>query len=132
MAFSRAICRDGEPQLLSPLVEAAGPRAQSAYPELLQSEGVSEAMQMVVLRQARRPAVFGANRQKDTGALTDDELTIMRLLLPHIRRAVTISDILDMKKLEAHALAPRSTAVPSARWEGAACAPSSPARHPIA
>jgi uncharacterized protein with GYD domain len=59
-AFSRAICPDGEPQLLSPLVEAAGPRAQSVYAELLQSAGVSEAMQTVVLRQARRLAVFGA------------------------------------------------------------------------
>jgi len=105
MAFRRAICPDGEPQLLSPLVEAAGPRAQSVYAELLQSEGISEAMQTVVLRQARRLAVFGANRQKNTGALTHDERTIMRLLVPHIRRAVTISDILDMKKLEAHALA---------------------------
>jgi DNA-binding CsgD family transcriptional regulator len=105
MAFRREICPDGEPQLLSRLVAAAGPRAQSVYAELLQSEGVSEAMQTVVLRQARRLAVFGANRQKDAGALTDDARTIMRLLVPHIRRAVTISDILDMKKLEAHALA---------------------------
>jgi DNA-binding CsgD family transcriptional regulator/PAS domain-containing protein len=72
---------------------------------LLHSEGVSEAIQTVVLRQARRLAVFGVNRQKDTGALTDNERIIMRLLVPHIRRAVAISDILDMKKLEAHALA---------------------------
>jgi DNA-binding CsgD family transcriptional regulator/PAS domain-containing protein len=105
MAFRRTVCPDGEPQLLSPLVEAAGPQAQSVYAELLHSEGVSEAMQTVVLRQARRLAVFGVNRQKDAGALTDNERTIMRLLVPHIRRAVAITDILDMKKLEAHALA---------------------------
>ena len=49
--------------------------------------------------------MFGANRHNNMGPPTKDERTIMRLLAPHIRRAVTISDILDMKKLEAHALA---------------------------
>jgi DNA-binding CsgD family transcriptional regulator len=102
-AFSKAICPDGEPLVLSSVI--SGRRAQSIYAELTQPEGISEAMQTVVLRQAGRLAVFGANSHNNIGTLTDHERTIMRLLAPHIRRAVTISDILDMKKLEAHALA---------------------------
>lgn len=101
-AFSKAICLDGEPLVLSSVI--SGRRAKSIYAELTQSDGISEAMQTVVLRQAGRLAVFGANRHNNIGPLTNDERAIMRLLAPHIRRAVTISDILDMKKLEAHAL----------------------------
>jgi DNA-binding CsgD family transcriptional regulator len=62
-------------------------------------------MQTVVLRQARRLAVFGANRHESAGQLANNERTMMRLLVPHIRRAVAISDILDIRKLETHALA---------------------------
>src|SRR5215470_15116248 len=105
LAFSRTRCPDGQPLVLSPVIEEAGQGAQSIYAELTQPERISEAMQTVVMRQAGRLAVFGANRHEGTGTLTDDERAIMRLLVPHIRRAVAISDILDMKKLEAHALA---------------------------
>src|SRR5712671_1996715 len=62
-------------------------------------------MQTVVLRQSRRLAVFGANRHTSCGELTDTELAIVRMLVPHIRRAVAISDILDAKKIELHTLA---------------------------
>jgi DNA-binding CsgD family transcriptional regulator/PAS domain-containing protein len=102
-AFSKSICLDGEPLVLSSVI--SGRRARSIYAELTQPEGIADAMQTVVLRQAGRLAVFGANRHNNMGALTNHERTIMRLLAPHIRRAVIISDILDMRKLEAHALA---------------------------
>jgi len=82
-----------------------GPRAQRIYTELTQPQGISDMIQTVVLREERRLAVFGVNRHQSVGAPADDELAIIRLLVPHIRRAVAISDILDMKKLEAHALA---------------------------
>lgn len=104
-AFSRAMCPDGEPQILSGVIEAAGPRGQAIYEQLTRPLGISEAMQTVVLRQAGRLAVFGANRHEAAGALTDREREIMRLFVPHIRRAVAISDMLDVKKLEAHTLA---------------------------
>jgi DNA-binding CsgD family transcriptional regulator/PAS domain-containing protein len=102
-AFSKAICLDGEPLVLSSVI--SGARAQSIYAELTEPEGISDAMQTVVLRQAGRLAVFGANRHESTGTLTDDERTIMRLLVPHIRRAVSISDLLDVKNIEIATLA---------------------------
>src|SRR5262249_32340517 len=104
-AFSRDICPDGEPLLLSKLMPRVGPRGQRIYAEWTEPQGVSEMMQTVVLRQSRRLAVFGANRHTSCGALTGTELAIVRMLVPHIRRAVAISDILDAKKIELHTLA---------------------------
>jgi DNA-binding CsgD family transcriptional regulator len=99
-AFSRDICVDGEPLLLSRLMPRVGARGQHVYDTWTRPQGLSEMMQTVVLRQRRRLAVFGANRHKSAGELTTDQLTIMRLLVPHIRRAVTIIDILDVKNIE--------------------------------
>src|SRR5262249_55356977 len=102
-AFSRDICVDGEPLVLSSVI--SGARAHSIYAELTQPDGITDAMQTVVLRQAGRLAVFGANRHKNAGKLTEVERTTMRLLVPHIRRAVTISDVLDVRNIEAATLA---------------------------
>jgi DNA-binding CsgD family transcriptional regulator len=105
VAFSRDICRDGEPLLMSRLIERIGPHAQRIHDAWTQPQGISEMVQTVVLRQARRLAVLGANRHKSDGILTDRELTVMRLLVPHIRRAVSIIDILDAKTIEIRTLA---------------------------
>jgi DNA-binding CsgD family transcriptional regulator len=48
--------------------------------------------------------VFAANRHNTAGPVSDREIAILRLLAPHIRRAVTIGDLLDLKKLEVQAL----------------------------
>jgi DNA-binding CsgD family transcriptional regulator len=103
-AFSRDICTDGEPLLFSPVMERVG-RIRYIYDEWTQPQGVSEMIQTVVLRQARRLAVFGANRHQSAGVITADQLEIIRLLVPHIRRAVTIIDILDAKNIEIATLA---------------------------
>jgi len=58
----------------------------------------------MVLRDSRRVGVFAANRHETVGPATDREVAILRLLAPHIRRAVTIGDLLDLRKVEAQAL----------------------------
>ena len=102
-AFSKAICVDGEPLVLSSVV--SGARARSIYAHLTEPERITDAMHTVVLRQAGRLAVFGAHRHDSGGKLSEDERTIMRLLVPHIRRAVAISDLLDVKRIEVATLA---------------------------
>jgi DNA-binding CsgD family transcriptional regulator/PAS domain-containing protein len=102
--FRRQLCPDGEPLVLSPFVEAAGPQAQQIYAELTRPQRISDVMQTVVLREARRLALVGANRHESVGPLKNDDLAIMRLLVPHIRRAVKIVDILDVRKIEAQTL----------------------------
>jgi|HubBroStandDraft_6_1064221.scaffolds.fasta_scaffold189305_2 DNA-binding CsgD family transcriptional regulator len=99
-AFSRDICLDGEPLLLSQLMPLVGRHGQRVYDAWTRPQGLSEMMQTVVLRQRRRLAVFGVNRHESAGALTADQLSIMRLLVPHIRRTMTIIDILDVKTIE--------------------------------
>jgi DNA-binding CsgD family transcriptional regulator len=98
-AFSRDFCVDGEPLLLSRLMPLVGP-VRFVYDAWTEPQGLAEMVQTVVLRQQRRLAVFGANRHKSAGELTRDQITIMRLLVPHIRRAVTIIDLLDVKDIE--------------------------------
>lgn len=102
-AFSKAICVDGEPLVLSSVI--SGRYANSVYAQLTEPEGITDAMHTVVLRQAGRLAVFGAHRHDSGGKLSDDERAIMRLLVPHIRRAVAISDLLDVKRIEVATLA---------------------------
>src|SRR5262245_61487165 len=53
---------DGEPLVLSHYIDAVGPRGQQFYGALTQPHGISDMLQAVVLREARRLAVFGANR----------------------------------------------------------------------
>jgi DNA-binding CsgD family transcriptional regulator/PAS domain-containing protein len=102
-AFSKEICLDGEPLVLSSVI--SGERAHAIFAELTRPEGITDAMQTVVLRHAGRLAVFGANRHERTDKLSHVERTTMRLLVPHIRRAVTISDLLDVKNIEVATLA---------------------------
>lgn len=104
-AFSRQSRLDGEPLIVSHLIDRLGPHGQRVYAELTEPQGISDMMQTVVLREARRIAIFVANRHESAGALMDDEIAITRLLVPHMRRAVTIGDILDTKKVEAGTLA---------------------------
>jgi DNA-binding CsgD family transcriptional regulator/PAS domain-containing protein len=104
-AFSREMCLDGEPLLVSRLFEQTGPRGRRVYEDWTQPQGISEMVQTVVLRQARRLAVLGANRHRSVGPLTDEEMGFVRMLVPHLRRALTITDILDTKKLEVNTLA---------------------------
>jgi len=100
-AFSKTICVDGDPLVLSSVI--SGKYATSVYAQLTEPEGITDAMHTVVLRQVRRLAVFGAHRHD--GKVSEDERTIMRLLVPHIRRAVAISDLLDVKSIEIATLA---------------------------
>ena len=97
------------PQIDEPFVLARDvPREMWAqtryYTEWARPRGVCDSIQTMVLREPRRIAVFAANRHETVGPISDREIAILRLLAPHIRRAVTIGDILDLKKVEAQAL----------------------------
>ena len=40
------------------------------------------------------------SRHESAGAITDRDLDVLRLLAPHIRRAVAVSDVLDMQAIK--------------------------------
>ena len=74
------------------------------YTEWARPRGICDSIQTLVFREPRRIAVFAANRHEAVGPISDREIAILRLLAPHIRRALTIGDVLDLKKVEAQAL----------------------------
>jgi DNA-binding CsgD family transcriptional regulator/PAS domain-containing protein len=74
------------------------------YQEWVRPQGICDSLQAIVLRNATRIGVFAANRHESRGVATDSEVLLLRLLAPHIRRAITINDMMDLKILEAQAL----------------------------
>jgi DNA-binding CsgD family transcriptional regulator/PAS domain-containing protein len=104
-AFSRQYKLDGEPLIMSRLVDQTGANGMQIYADLTRAHGIADIMQTVVLREAHRIAILTASRHEDVGMLRDEDVATMRLLVPHVRRAVKIIDILDAKKIEAHTLA---------------------------
>ena len=93
-----------EPLVLSRHVSREAWVQTRYYTEWAKPRGVCDSIQTMVLREPGRIGVFAANRHEAVGPVSDREVAISRLLAPHIRRAVTISDLLDLKRLEAQAL----------------------------
>ena len=100
--FSRPI---DEPVVLSRHVPAEIWRNTSLYQHWAKPQGLCDSIHLVVLRKQSRIGMLAANRHESVGPATDREVDILRFLAPHVRRAVTISDLLDLKSLERQALA---------------------------
>lgn len=67
--------------------------------------GYCDMIGAIVLRRESRAGIVGVARHRDVGVVTDREVRLMRLVAPHLRRAVAIGDLLDMARLEARSLA---------------------------
>jgi DNA-binding CsgD family transcriptional regulator/PAS domain-containing protein len=63
-----------------------------------------DAIHVVLARDSRRFGLFSATRHESVGVITEDDLAMMRLFAPHLRRAVMIGDLMELKALEAEAL----------------------------
>ena len=73
----------------------------SAYAEeCLKPQGIVDIMHMFLMHTHRQFAEIGLGRDANQGVITEREIEIGRLLLPHLRKAVTISDILDVRSIE--------------------------------
>jgi len=69
------------------------------YTEWVRPQGVIDVISLTVLRQRDRIGGFAMSRHESVGAVTDRDVAVVRLLAPHIRRAVAISDVLDMQAM---------------------------------
>lgn len=105
LAFSRQYHLDGEPLIMSRFIDQTGPNGMRVYEDLRRTLNITDVMQTVVLREARRIAVLTVNRHQEGSTLMDEDAATIRLLVPHVRRAVKIIDILDVKKIESDTLA---------------------------
>jgi DNA-binding CsgD family transcriptional regulator len=72
--------------------------------EMLRPFGYFDSIHLFLMKSEGRYAELGLTRHESAGLVTDGDLEVARLLLPHVRRAVTISDLIDMKSLERQAL----------------------------
>lgn len=96
--------------LAYPLDEPVVGSRQSWYPdihenryfrEILLPRGLIECAIVIVARSSDIIGYVGFNRHIDKGPFSDLEIATMNLLTPHLRRAVLIGDLLDMKSIEA-------------------------------
>jgi DNA-binding CsgD family transcriptional regulator len=72
--------------------------------EWAQPQGICDAIGVWLMRQPARAGYFGMGRHESFGLIGDRDVKLLRLLAPHLRRAVAISDLLDMQTLKAEAL----------------------------
>jgi DNA-binding CsgD family transcriptional regulator/PAS domain-containing protein len=74
------------------------------YTEFMQPLGLRDSMAMVCLRSGTRIAIAGVNRAVPSPLYNADDQQVLRLLAPHICRALTISDVFDLKTVKSDAL----------------------------
>jgi DNA-binding CsgD family transcriptional regulator len=70
------------------------------FREWLRPRGVIDAVWLMVLRERDSVGTISLSRHESAGAVTDRDLQIIGLLAPHLRRAATISDTLNMQTIK--------------------------------
>ena len=78
--------------------------AGSGWMRELRRFGVVDSINFLLISDGQRVAELGLSRHESEGQITDDDLALAKLLNPHIRRAVLISDLLNAHQLRAQML----------------------------
>jgi PAS domain-containing protein len=74
---------------------------QGAYlEEGFAQEGIADVVQCFLIGSPRRFAGLAFGRHRTQGNFSDREAELAELLIPHVRRAVTISELLDVQAVE--------------------------------
>ena len=74
------------------------------YQEFMKPQGIFETIGFNVLKTERRIGWLAANRLLDQPRYGDAEVRLLTLLSPHVCRAITISDALNLKTIRSEAL----------------------------
>jgi DNA-binding CsgD family transcriptional regulator len=88
-----------EPRLMSQMPRAVVERSRFIQ-EYLKPAEVIDLLSLHLLLTPTRVASLGMGRNKRKGPVAQHEIELAALLLPHLRRAVTISDVLDLRTIE--------------------------------
>jgi DNA-binding CsgD family transcriptional regulator len=64
-------------------------------------QGIDDLIQIALLRDAGRVSALAMGRFAKDGRVTDREINLAQILTPHLRRAVVVSDLIDLKTVEA-------------------------------
>lgn len=88
-----------EPLVASRLT-TADQRDRSRYWQAAGRAGIVDAAALLLARTPTRLSLLAMARREAQGRFADRDMATMRLLLPHVRRAVAISTVLDAMSLE--------------------------------
>jgi DNA-binding CsgD family transcriptional regulator/PAS domain-containing protein len=72
----------------------------SPYFSLIRKEGFVDIITLFLIWGSEYASVFAVGRLERRGVISEREIELGRLLLPHLRRAVTISKVLDARAIE--------------------------------
>ena len=75
------------------------------YEEWAGPQGFVDYMGAAIDKSSSAAVVFNVMRRKDDGMFDEDSRRRMRLVAPHVRRAVVIGEAIDLKTAEASSLA---------------------------
>jgi DNA-binding CsgD family transcriptional regulator len=75
------------------------------YKEWVQPQGMVDAVTAVLDKSVTSAALFGVFRYQSDGIVDDETRQRMRLIVPHIRRAVLVGRLIDLKTADAASLA---------------------------
>lgn len=89
-----------EPHVMSRHIPLAYVETSRYIQECLKPQGIVDIMQYILMHTSTRLAGFGFGRPERHGIITEREIELGGLLLPHVRRAVMISDVLDVSTIE--------------------------------
>jgi DNA-binding CsgD family transcriptional regulator len=90
-----------EPYSISLVMEPERWLETRVYREFVRREGWLDAAVVNLVQTPSRNAGIGIQRPLEAGWTSPRELEIMRLLSPHLRRAVSIGDLIEMRELTA-------------------------------
>lgn len=90
-----------EPQVISRHIPVEILEQSRMTREWAEPQGRVDSMSLVLMHSATRHALLGLGRHKDVGVFTEREVVLGRVLLPHLRRALAISDLIELKTVEA-------------------------------
>lgn len=93
-----------DPLVLTRQYPPATLAASPYYREGLLAAGLVDVMQFFLMTSDRRQSALAMARSREQGPVTDREIALGRLLVPHIRRALSISDLLANRKAEQNRL----------------------------
>ena len=95
----------GQPVSVTDLMPYDEFRETRFYHEWVKPQGLVDFVSAVLDKSATTAAMFGVFHYERDGLVDDDTRTRMRLIVPHIRRAVLIGRLIDLKAAESASFA---------------------------
>src|SRR5262245_47110941 len=94
-----------QPLVTSRLASPARYAASPYFQEWARPQGYVDVVQINLIRTPTRMSGLALGRHESEGIVEERDIELMRLLVPHVRRAVTISNVLDVQVIEKARLA---------------------------